>query len=155
MSMSELETELVAVAGSVASGCKPCTNYHVKAARAAGADDRQLREAVAIAINTRLTSTQVMDSHALARIGAEDAADAPIPQRESERLSMMIAIGAAFAVNCATSLKQYLAAAGSAGISADDIARIVELMAFIKTKAASHVERLTGSSEAGGESTPG
>jgi len=58
-----------------------------------------------------------------------------------------VCLGAAFAVNCVASLEHHLAAAGEAGVSEDDIRQIVTLAAFIKLKAASHVERLVGMSE--------
>ena len=54
-------------------------------------------------------------------------------------------IGAAFGVNCVSSLKAHLEAAESVGISHDDITMIVKLSAFIRGKAASHVEHLAES----------
>ena len=42
MAMNGNEKELVAVAISVAAGCKPCTDYHVEAVRKVGAtEDRK------------------------------------------------------------------------------------------------------------------
>lgn len=49
-----------------------------------------------------------------------------------------------FGVNCVSSLEQHLAAARTVGISQQDITTIVKLAAFIRGKAASHVERLAG-----------
>ena len=40
MAITVKEKELVAVGISVASGCKPCTNFHVKSAREVGASRR-------------------------------------------------------------------------------------------------------------------
>ncbi len=146
MSLSPIEKELVAVSGSVAAGCKPCTSYHCKAARATGANDQQLRQAIAIATNARLTGMRILEDYALTCIG-EDAGAAAFPHSEIDRLSILMAIGAAFAVNCVTSLKYHLKSADNADISTHDIAQATELAAFIKTKACSHVERLTGTSD--------
>ena len=59
-----------------------------------------------------------------------------------------LAVGAAFAVNCVSSLKQHLAVADITGLSQDDISEIVKLAVFIKKRAAFHVERLGGLSSA-------
>ena len=51
MAITVKEKELAAVGISVASGCKPCTNYHVKAVREAGASDEEIKQAVADALS--------------------------------------------------------------------------------------------------------
>jgi alkylhydroperoxidase/carboxymuconolactone decarboxylase family protein YurZ len=58
-----------------------------------------------------------------------------------------VAVGAAFAVNCTSSLEQHLADAEAAGSTQEEITQIVKLAAFIKERAASHVERLVSLSE--------
>ncbi len=53
-----------------------------------------------------------------------------------------MAIGAALAVNCPTSLAHHLAAARRFDISEAEIADITKLAIFIKAKAALHAEKL-------------
>ena len=62
-------------------------------------------------------------------------------------------MGAAFGVNCTSSLKEHLAAAETVGISQEEVAEIVKLAAFIKERAASHVERLVRTPEEEGQAT--
>ena len=45
MTLRLKEKELAAV--GVVTGCKPCTDYHVKAAREARASDEEIKQAVA------------------------------------------------------------------------------------------------------------
>ncbi len=45
MSITPKEKELVAVAISVAAGCKPCTDHHVAVARKARATDAAIGQA--------------------------------------------------------------------------------------------------------------
>ncbi len=71
MTITVKEKELAAVGISVASGCKPCTNYHVKAVREAGASDEEIKQAVADALSVRKSATDFMKVHALARLGQE------------------------------------------------------------------------------------
>jgi AhpD family alkylhydroperoxidase len=45
MPITKKEKELAAVGISIAAGCKPCTDYHMKAVREAGASDDEIRRA--------------------------------------------------------------------------------------------------------------
>ena len=142
MAITAKEKELAAVGISVASGCKPCTNYHVKAAYEAGASNQEMKQAVADALSVRKSATDFMEAHALARLGQEGShrhADGPDPLN---RVRELVSVGAAFVVNCTSNLKEHLAAAETVGISQEEVAEIVKLAAFIKERAASHVERL-------------
>ena len=153
MVISVTEKELAAVGISVASGCKPCTNYHVKAVREAGASDEEIKQAVADALSVRKRATEFMRVHALARLGQEGShrhADGPDPLN---RVRELVSVGAAFGVNCTSNLKEHLAAAETVGISQEEVAEIVKLAAFIKERAASHIERLVRTPEEEGQAT--
>jgi hypothetical protein len=56
-------------------------------------------------------------------------------------------VGAAFGVNCVSSLKTYLAAAETIGVSHDEVAEIIRLAVTVKEQAVSHVEHLVGMRE--------
>jgi len=147
MAMTPKEKELVAIGISVAAGCKPCTDHHVAVARKARASDEEIRQAAEVAFAVRRNATDIMEAYALAHLGEErDMAGFGFLE-EPNRITALVAIGAAFAVNCVASLQHHLAAAEEAGVPKDDIAQVVALAAFIKQKAASHVERLVGISE--------
>ena len=59
----------------------------------------------------------------------------------------MLAIGAAFGVNCVSTLQEYLELAEETRISPDDITIIARLAKYVKKKAALHVERVCGVSD--------
>ncbi|MFB3082060.1 MAG: carboxymuconolactone decarboxylase family protein [Gammaproteobacteria bacterium] len=142
MAISAKEKELSAVGVSVATGCKPCTDYHVKAVRKAGAADDEIGRAVADALAVRRVATAIMERYALAHLGKVGPETGSKPTEQTNRIKALVSIGAAFGVNCASSLEQHLAEAEAVGISQDEIATIAKLAAFIKGRAASHVERL-------------
>ncbi|MDH3474780.1 MAG: carboxymuconolactone decarboxylase family protein [Rhodospirillales bacterium] len=148
MAITPKEKELAAVGISVAAGCKPCTDHHVTVARKARATDLEIEKAVAVALAVRRTAAEIMEAHASAQLGgvqAEAQAEAaPSLAGATGRLTTMVSVGAAFAVNCVSSLERQLAAAEAAGLAADEIMQVVKLAAFIKRRAASHVERLAG-----------
>ena len=55
--LSAREKELIGLAVAAQIPCEYCIYFHARSARAAGASDEQIREAVAMAANTRFWST--------------------------------------------------------------------------------------------------
>lgn len=143
MVITAREKEISAVGISVAAGCKPCTNFHVKAARKAGASDDEISESVNIALSVRKLATDIMGIHAFSRLGeTKSVANPEIPEHSFSRERVLVGVGAAFGVNCVSTLENHLAEAATAKISQDEIEEIVRLAMMIKKRAASHVERL-------------
>ncbi len=149
MSMTPKEKELVAIGISVAAGCKRCTDHHVKVARKARATDGEITQAMDDALGVRRRAADIMEAFALAHLGDSQEVISFGSVGQPGRIKGLVAVGAAFAVNCVSSLERHLAAADHAGVSQDDISEIVKLAVFIKKRAASHVERLGGVSEEG------
>ncbi len=147
MTLRLKERELVAVGVSVAAGCKPCTDYHIKAARKARATADDIRRAVADGLGVRLHATEIMRDHALSQLGDNDHAAAAEALGEVDRLGALIGLGAAFAVNCTSCFGQLRPEAEAHGVTEAEIADVVELARFIKGKAVSHIERIAGAPE--------
>jgi AhpD family alkylhydroperoxidase len=141
MTLRLKERELVSVGTSIATGCKPCTDYHIKAARAARLNDDEIRHAIKVAISVRQNALKVMEAYGLQRPG-EGVDTAGDNGWESTRISRLVAIAAAFAVNCTTNLERHIAAAKTLGIADDEIGEITKIARFIKGMAASHVENM-------------
>ena len=148
MSIDRRGREIVAVGVSVAAGCKPCTDHHVREAREAGATDDELRAAVSDAVTVRERATRIMEAHALGTLGRQgsgrsyDEINASAPGRDR----ILVSVGAAYAVNCTSTLAGWLAAADEAGITDSDARTVVKLATFIKSKGHSHVEKLASDS---------
>ena len=155
MSLTLKEKELVAVGNSIAAGCKPCTNYHLKKVKETEATEGEIRQAIEIAAEIRRHAADIMMAHGVRQLGGLDDADYLASAEETSRIKELIAIGAAFAVNCTSTLKHHLKTSGAACISQDDVEEVVKLALFIKEKAASHVEKLVPLEEAAeDQSTP-
>jgi AhpD family alkylhydroperoxidase len=144
MTLTPKEKELAAIGISVAAGCRPCTDHHVTVARKTRAGDNEFRQAIDDGLAVRSTAAQIMAAHALSHLGEEANSGVAFAGLQMNRQAALTCIGAAFAVNCTSSLEHYLAVGESAGLGKQEITQIVELSAFIKQKAASHVERLVG-----------
>ena len=142
MAITSREKELAAVGISVASGCKPCTNYHVKAARDADASDEDIKQALTDALAIRRIATEIMQHHALSRLGDAEPHDSSEETGDTTRTRELVFIGAAFGVNCVSSLKHHLDASKTVGVTQEEATEVAKLAVFVKQKAASHVERI-------------
>ena len=142
MPLTLKEKELVAVGTSIAAGCKPCTSYHMKKVKEAEATEGEIRQAIKIAAEIRRHAAEIMMAHGLRQLGVPDDGEYVAPAEEASRIEELIAIGAAFAVNCTTSLKLYLKNISKAGISQDEVEEVAELAQFIRGKAAFHADKL-------------
>ena len=56
--------ELIAVGASVTANCQPCLTYHVSKAQESGADEQEIREAIAVAKMVRKGAMTKMDEFA-------------------------------------------------------------------------------------------
>jgi len=144
MAITPKEKELAAVGISVATGCKPCTDYHIKAVRKARVSEKEIKQAVADALEVRKRATEIMGAYAQAHLGEKTEISNGGRADEITRVMELVSVGAAFSVNCVTTLERHLAAAKAVGISQEEIATIVQLATFIRGKAASHVEHMVG-----------
>ncbi len=77
-----------------------------------------------------------MERHAWAHLGEVGPETGSKSTEQTYRIKTLVSIGAALGVNCVASLDQHLAEAEAAGISQEDMAKIVKLAAFIKRRAA-------------------
>jgi AhpD family alkylhydroperoxidase len=147
MAITSKEKELAAVGISIATGCMPCTDFHVTKVREFGASDTEIKQAMTDALSVRRGAADIMEAYGLARLEGRKPADDPKHASTTDRMKELVCIGAAFGVNCVSCLKTHLEAAENVGISHEDITTILKLSAFIKGKAASHVEHLAESLE--------
>jgi AhpD family alkylhydroperoxidase len=133
--LSEQDQEIIAVGASIASGCLPCTRFHLRAAARAGASEEEIRLAVSDATSVRMAATAIMAraggwSPAAAEPSIPDLAPAGFLLRE------LVAVSAAYAINCATNLKEHMAAARDLGASDRQIFKALEIACRIKDVAA-------------------
>lgn len=69
--------ELIAVAASVVAKCQPCLDYHISAARKAGASESDMKTAVNIARLVRKTSNEKMDHYSDEQLGQAPSEQLP------------------------------------------------------------------------------
>ena len=70
--LSDRDRELVAIGAAIASNCVPCIEYHVPAARKAGLDDGEIREAALLADKVKRVPARKVLETAKSLLGQED-----------------------------------------------------------------------------------
>ena len=136
------EKELIALSASVAAGCQPCTEYHVKASHEAGACDRGLTLAIETALEVRAGAIETMLAWAARCQPNQPELDAAF--RESKRLvASLAAVAAAAAVNSVPDLEARSAAAREAGASTEQIRASVGIAQSVQRTAVQKVREAT------------
>lgn len=139
--LSEKERALIGIGASVAAGCQPCTTYHVKAARTAGACDRSVALAVETALIGRKSSTAAMDEWAGRCQDQRPEVDDEF-RAQKRLIAELTAIATAVAVNSVPELQEHLTAARDAGARGEQIRVAIEIARKIKGVAAEKIDAI-------------
>jgi AhpD family alkylhydroperoxidase len=142
MSLTYKEKELANIGASVATGCKPCTDYHFNKVREAGASDDEVKQAISDAMAVREIANEIMESHGLKHLGIAKEVDVAQPAGQTSRMKELVSVAAAFAVNCTSSVKEHIAAARTVGITEKEIESVLDAALFIKDEAAHYVGQI-------------
>jgi AhpD family alkylhydroperoxidase len=136
--LSTIDQELVAVGASVAAGCRPCTAYHIEAARKAGAADEAIRRAVDTALYVRETGAEIMASWADELLTGNGLKISDSHQEQG--MYTLVAIAAAHATNCETQMEMYLKLARSFDVQEAQITEVLRIARMVKSEAGKKVE---------------
>jgi AhpD family alkylhydroperoxidase len=141
MSLTTKEKQLVSVGASLASGCKLCADYHFEKVRKVGATDEEIEQVMNVAIAVRDEARKIMEWHGLKLLGRKllgQESEPPVSGGDTTRMTELVSIASAFAVNCTSSLEKHIEAARSLDVSDDDVQAAVDIGRFIKGKADSY-----------------
>jgi AhpD family alkylhydroperoxidase len=105
---------LIALGAAVASGCQPCTEFQVKAARESGACDKGIQAAVEAALAVRDSATRGMDRWSARCQGVRPELDAAF-RAEKQLMAELISVASAICVQSVPDLVLHLAEAGRLG----------------------------------------
>ncbi len=143
MAMNLQEKELVYFGASVAAGCKPCVTYHYEKAQKQGVSDKEIKQAISDAMRVSDSANRKMEQHSLELIGMNQDHEDVIDTQSTTRITELVSIAAAFAVNCTSNLEKHIAAARTIGITEYEIYTVLMRVAVgVKGEAASHVDQI-------------
>ncbi len=142
--LSEKDQELIAVGASVASGCLPCTKFHLRAAAAVGAAKGEILQAVDDAVQVRMAATGIM---AAAGGSSPRGAAREVPGRSAapSRNRELLAVAAAYAVNCSTGLETHMKAARALGATDQQLLAAIRIACAVGKVANQKAKAMAGS----------
>lgn len=124
--LSDKERTLICLAASVASGCRPCTAYHLKSARAVGVCERSIRFAVETALTGRSSATTAISAWAQGCQGSRPEVDSEF-RASKHVLEELMSIATAVAVNSVPDFEQHLVAARESRATLEQIVSAIEI----------------------------
>ncbi len=130
---------LIALGASVASGCQPCTEFHVKAAREAGACPRGIHVAVESALTSRQSATRGIDRWSERCQGARPQLDAAF-RADKQLLSELISVASAICVQSVPDLVLHLAEARRLGATQEMLRATAAIARSIHSTAMEQIE---------------
>jgi AhpD family alkylhydroperoxidase len=138
--LSDTQREAVAIGAAIGAGCRPCTEYHVKAAVSAGLSEDEVRLAVEDAEVVRLVAVTAIAGYARHLLGdperpANEYCD-PISPRQA-----LAQIGAATGGNAGYVLDWLLPRARGLGLSDGALEEAVQTATKVKQAAATFFRR--------------
>ncbi len=136
--LSDKDRELIGIGASIAAGCQPCTNFHLRAAPIAGASDAEISQAVNAALEVRRHAMEGMAQLADQKTGAP--VSNTVSYQESPLIAELVAISAAYAVNSVPDLETHVTAARRLRATNGQILAAIKIARAVKILAESKVE---------------
>lgn len=133
--LSEKQREAAAIGAAIGAGCRPCTQYHVKAASKAGFSGDEVLQAVRDAEALRVDAAVSIADYARQLLGGSakhgDRLCSP-----AERQQALVQIGAAVGSNSGYAVDSLLAQARGLGLSNQALSEAIEIATKVKEVAA-------------------
>jgi AhpD family alkylhydroperoxidase len=144
--LTKKQEELVAVGASIAAGCRPCTVYHVAAARDAGAGDGEIRVSVDNALAVRDSARNGMAAFGASLLGETDEGVCISGRPPHHFVEELECLAAACAVNSVADVETHLALARGSGANEAQITIALSIARMVRKAATEKVEAALTSS---------
>ncbi len=133
--LSRKEKELIAVGAAVAAGCQKCADYHFNKIFEVGVTLPEVKKAVADAACVIDSARESMQgkAYALLKIPRGEVAECCVDS--SERVAVLVKLGAAVAVNCTSNISKHMQLAQSLGVTDHEITVVTGIAKAVRNKA--------------------
>lgn len=139
---------LIALGASVASGCQPCTEFHVRASRDNGACPRGIGLAVEAALAARHAATRGIDRWSERCQGTRPELD-PEFRANKELLTELVAVASAICVQSVPDLVLHLAEASRLGATPELIRVTIAIARSVHNAAMEQIEAVLATANGG------
>ena len=138
---STKEEQQIYLGASIASGCRPCTKYHLKRSSEAGLTDIEIEKAIAFVISIRDNATRSMESFARNQNKGEIREEVML--ESLNRSNILVGIAATYSANFPLGLEAYLSFARDNGLSSKKCNEVIALAKSIICKARAHTDMVS------------
>jgi len=132
--LSAKEREVVAVGAAIGAGCRPCTQYHVRAGIKAGLTKEDIQLAVEEAEVVRIHAATAIADFARGLLGSSQERAAPLCS-PAEPFQALAQVGAATGSNAGQTLDWLLPYARGLGLTEEALSEAVEMAGVVKRMA--------------------
>ena len=132
--LSVREREVVAVGAAIGAGCRPCTQYHVRAGLKAGLSEEEIRLAVEEAEVLRIHAATSIADFARGLLGSPEERAAPLCS-PADPFQALAQVGAATGSNAGQALDWLLPYARGLGLTNEALSEAVEMAGVVKRMA--------------------
>lgn len=139
--LNKEERQIVYLSASIASGCKPCTKYHLKKTSEVGLSDIYIKKLIATAILIRNKATRSMELFATNQKSGKNI-DVEL-QGIKNRNDILVGIAAAYSVNFPSGLKKYMNWGRNNGITNWELNEIITISRSVIDMARAHMNMIT------------
>lgn len=132
--LTDEQREFVAIGAAVGAGCRPCIQYHVRAALKAGLGGEEIRRVIDDTQVVRQEGGVAVANAGRAMLGIEEEAEGvSLPSGGRQALAY---IGAATGCNAGGLLARYLEATRGLGFPEEELREAVEIAQVVKERGA-------------------
>jgi AhpD family alkylhydroperoxidase len=131
--LNKKEKTIVLLAASIASGCQPCTKYHIERGLEYGFTEEEIGKIVVLAISVRDKATRNMESFA----HNKEAESGTGIEEDLDRNDILVGIAASYSINFQTGYSTYLSIGKKRGMSNRELSEIIIISRAVTDKARS------------------
>lgn len=139
--LNKKEKELIYLSASIASGCRPCTLYHLRKSSEAGLTDIEINKTINLTISIKSNATHYMESLANNRKTVKKDADKK--QVSINRSDILVGIAATYAVNFTSGLENYMNIGKNNGLNESELSEIIKISKSVIEMARAHADMVT------------
>jgi len=133
--LNQHDKHLVFLGASIASGCWPCTKYHVMRSLEAGFTDNEIDKIISMAITVRNMATRTLDSFVKNKF--PELEPGPGIQETLSRDEILVDLAASFTVNFHPGFLEYKKLAQKTGFTEEELSEILKFSQAVSDKARS------------------
>jgi len=142
MSLTFKERESILIAASIASGCKHCTEHHIKKAKEGNTSTDEILNVILSTQVTIKETNEIMNNLALTKHNIEIPDSDLGVKEEFFRLNELVSIATSFAVNNTEKLNHHILIARTLGVYEAEISSVLYYTEMVKKQAQKHVNKI-------------